>query len=425
MVIMKMLVVNAGSSSLKFTVFDFSWLGKQKVLASGQVECIGLPVSYLIYKNRDNVKTKSELEVCSERKAKKDYINHEDAMKHVCEKLLHKDEGIIGNINEVIAIGHRAVHGGEKITKPVIVNDEVKKVMRDCFPLAPLHNPANLQGIEACEKIFPNVPNVAIFDTAFHQTMGPDAFLYAIPYELYKKYGYRKYGFHGTSHNYVANATANFLKVSLDELKMVTCHLGNGCSMAAINKGKVIDTSMGMTPVEGLMMGTRCGDLDPAIVLELAKQGNTTEQVDKILNKQSGLLGIAGIDSGDCRDVLQASDKGNKQCELAVNMFVRRIVKYLGAYSALLNGIDAIVFTGGIGEHSDTIREMVIDQVSSFNVGLNKQVNENCKGEAPTIISTKDSRLRVVVMPTNEELMIATQSIQLLLDENRLRLVAV
>ncbi|HJO96092.1 MAG TPA: acetate kinase [Victivallales bacterium] len=422
---MKMLVVNAGSSSLKFTVFDFSWLGKQKVLASGQVECIGLPVSYLIYKNRDNVKTKSELEVCSERKAKKDYINHEDAMKHVCEKLLHKDEGIIGNINEVIAIGHRAVHGGEKITKPVIVNDEVKKVMRDCFPLAPLHNPANLQGIEACEKIFPNVPNVAIFDTAFHQTMGPDAFLYAIPYELYKKYGYRKYGFHGTSHNYVANATANFLKVSLDELKMVTCHLGNGCSMAAINKGKVIDTSMGMTPVEGLMMGTRCGDLDPAIVLELAKQGNTTEQVDKILNKQSGLLGIAGIDSGDCRDVLQASDKGNKQCELAVNMFVRRIVKYLGAYSALLNGIDAIVFTGGIGEHSDTIREMVIDQVSSFNVGLNKQVNENCKGEAPTIISTKDSRLRVVVMPTNEELMIATQSIQLLLDENRLRLVAV
>ncbi|MCP4177823.1 MAG: acetate kinase [bacterium] len=422
---MKMLVVNAGSSSLKFTVFDFSWLGKQKVLASGQVECIGLPVSFLIYKNRDNVKSKTELEVSSERKTNKDYINHEDAMKFVCEKLLDKDEGVIGDIKEVIAIGHRAVHGGEKITKPVIVDAKVKQVMRDCFPLAPLHNPANLQGIEACEKIFQNVPNVAIFDTAFHQTMDADAFLYAIPYELYKKHGYRKYGFHGTSHHYVANATANFLKVSLDELKMVTCHLGNGCSMAAINMGKVIDTSMGMTPVEGLVMGTRCGDLDPAIVLALIKQGNTPEQVDKILNKQSGLLGLAGIDSGDCRDVLQGAAKGNKQCKLAINMFVRRIVKYMGAYSALLNGIDAIVFTGGIGEHSDTIREMVIDQVSSFNVGLDKKVNEKCKGDAPTIISTKDSRLRVVVMPTNEELMIATQSIQLLLDENKLRLVAV
>jgi len=422
---MKMLVVNAGSSSLKFTVFDFSWLGKQKVLASGQVECIGLPVSYLIYKNSSDVKSKTELEVNKERKVKKDYINHEDAMKYVCDKLLDKNEGVIGSINEVIAIGHRVVHGGEKITKPVIITEKVKKVIVDCIPLAPLHNPANLQGIDACEKIFPNVPNVGIFDTAFHQTMEEDAFLYAIPYELYKKYGYRKYGFHGTSHNYVATATANFLKVSLEELKLVTCHLGNGCSMAAIDKGKVIDTTMGMTPVEGLMMGTRCGDLDPAIVLALIQEGNTAEQVDKILNKQSGLLGIAGIDSGDCRDVLQAAAKGNKQCELAINMFVRRIVKYMGAYSALLNGIDAIVFTGGIGEHSGTIREMVIEQVSSFNVGLNKRANATCKGESPTIISTKDSRLRVVVMPTNEELMIATQSIQLLLDENRLRLVAV
>ena len=422
---MKMLVINAGSSSLKFTVFDFSWLGKQEVLASGQVECIGLATPHLIYTGKDGLKTNTDIVIDEERMKAGNYLTHDDALKQVCEKLLHPEEGVLENIKDVIAIGHRVVHGGEKISEPVIVDDEVKKVIRECFELAPLHNPPNLSGIEACEKIFPGVPNVGIFDTAFHQTMPPKSYIYAIPYELYTKHGIRKYGFHGTSHHYVAKATADYLKVSFDKVKLITCHLGNGASMAAINKGKVIDTSMGMTPVDGLVMGTRCGDIDPAIVLKLIELGNTPEEVDKILNKKSGLFGVAGINTGDCRDVMIAAAKGNDRAALAVELFVNRIVKYIGAYSAELNGADAIVFTGGIGEHSDEIRKMVLERLSSLGVKVDSEVNAKSFGSEAVIISTPESTLKAIVMPTNEELMIAKESIELLLKKNRLRLVAV
>ena len=406
---MKLLVINAGSSSLKFTVFDFSWLGKQVVLASGQVECIGMATPHLIYTCGEGRKSK-EVIILDEKRAKaRQFITHDDALERVCSTLLDPEIGVLKNITDVIAIGHRVVHGGEKITEPVIIDAEVKKVIKDCFELAPLHNPPNLSGIEACEKIFPGVPNVAIFDTAFHQTMPPEAYIYAIPYELYTKYGIRKYGFHGTSHHYVSTATASFLKVAFEEVKLITCHLGNGASMAAIKKGKVIDTSMGMTPVDGLVMGTRSGDIDPAIVLKLIELGNTPGEVDKILNKKSGLLGIAGINTGDCRDVMMAAAKGNEQAALAIKLFVNRIVKYIGAYSAELNGADAIVFTGGIGEHSNEIREKVIERLSSLGVFVDKKVNDACMGAEPAIISTPESTLKAIVMPTNEELMIAKE----------------
>ncbi len=421
---MRMLVINAGSSSLKFTVFDFSWMGRQTVLATGQVECLGLPMSYFIYQKSGHTKSKTELEVVGERQDRGDYFNHTDAMKVVCDKLLDPEEGIIKNIKDIIAIGHRAVHGGEKITKPVIIDEKVKDIIRECISLAPIHNPANLAGIEACEKFFPGVPNVAVFDTAFHQTMPPESYLYAIPYELYKKYGIRKYGFHGTSHHYVAKATANFLRMPFEELKLITCHLGNGCSIAAINNGKVIDTSMGMTPLEGLVMGTRSGDVDPAIVLALIDRGMSPQEVDNMLNKKSGLLGVAGINSGDMREVIEAGEKGNLQAALALKLFVSRIVKYIGAYYAELNGADAIVFTGGIGENSCVIRAKIVEQISAFFVHLDSSMNANSVG-VPAIISTKESKMKVVVMPTNEELMIATQSIDLLLSEGRLKLVAV
>ena len=298
-------------------------------------------------------------------------------------------------------------------------------MIKNCFHLAPLHNPPNLAGIEACEKMFPGVPNVAVFDTAFHQSMSPESYIYAIPYELYTKYGIRKYGFHGTSHHYVATATASYLKVSFEELKLITCHLGNGASMAAIDKGKVIDTSMGMTPLEGLVMGTRCGDIDPAIVLRLLELGHTAEEVDKILNKKSGLFGVAGINSSDFRDVMQAAGKGNEQAALAISLFVNRIVKYTGAYSALLNGADAIVFTGGIGEHSNEIRERVLEKLSSLGVFVDKKLNVRNIGNEAVTISTIESHMKAIVMPTNEELMIAKESVEVLLRENRLRLVSV
>lgn len=418
---MRMLVINAGSSSLKFTVFDFSWKKRQTVLATGQVECLGLPVSYLTYQRSGHTKSKMRLELEGERKEKGNYFNHTDAIRIICDKILDREngDGVVKNIEDIIAIGHRAVHGGEKMTKPVIIDESVKNIMRECISFAPIHNPANLAGIEACEKFFPGVPNIAVFDTAFHQTMPPESYLYAIPYELYKKYGIRKYGFHGTSHRYVAEATANLLRMPLEKLKLITCHLGNGCSMAAINKGKVIDTSMGMTPLEGLVMGTRCGDLDPAIVLALIDKGLGLKEVDNMLNKKSGLLGMAGINSGDMREIIEAGDNGNLQAALALNMFIRRTVKYIGAYYAQLNGADVIVFTGGIGENSYTVRAKIVEQISAFSIYLDSNVNSNSIG-TQAIISTKESKLKAIVMPTNEELMIATQSIDLLLSEGQI-----
>lgn len=414
---MKMLVINSGSSSLKFTVFDFSWLGKEEVLATGQVECIGQSVSHLIYEKGER---KSTTDIQED-----EPLDHSKALEKVVEKLENPEDGVIKGKDDILAIGHRVVHGGEKIKEPVIVNDEIKGIIRECFSLAPLHNPPNLSGIEACEKNFPNVPNVAIFDTAFHQTMPPEAYIYAIPYDLYEKQGIRKYGFHGTSHHYVGKSTAEHLKVSFDELKLITCHLGNGASMSAINKGKVIDTSMGLTPLEGLVMGTRCGDLDPAIVLRLIEEGMAPKEVDTYLNKKSGLYGVAGINSGDMREIEEAAEKGKKHADLAIRLYIRRIVKYAGAYSALLNGADAIVFSGGVGEHDSMIRRRVLESLGYLGVYVDNETNDVSKGEGPAVISTTDSKMKAIVMPTNEELMIAKQSIELLLKKNKLRLVAV
>ena len=398
---MKILVINAGSSSMKFTLFEME---KQAVLAKGVFERIGADNPNLIYKKADGFKFEQVIKIA----------DHVDALKEICKKLVDPEMGVVADLNEIVAIGHRVLHGGEKITAPVLVTEEIKQVVRDCFPLGPLHNPANLAGIEACEELMPGKPNVAVFDTQFHMTMTPDAYLYAIPYEYYEKYGIRKYGFHGTSHHYVTIATADFLGQTQDETNIITCHLGNGCSMAAIKNGKVVDTTMGLTPLEGLMMGTRSGDIDAAAALRMIELGHTPEEVGTILNKKSGLFAIGGINSGDMRDMLAAAEKGEGRAELAVKMFVRRIVKYIGSYYVLLDGkLDALVFTGGIGEFSTPIREMVLKGVRSLGVNVCEKRNAECFGKAG-VISTDDSTLKAIVMPTNEELMIAESAVEVL-----------
>jgi acetate kinase len=401
---MKILVINAGSSSLKFMFFD---MATETMLAKGMVERIGLSGPKLVYKRADGVGTESNPKIGS-------YV---DAVQVVCEKLTDPGLGVIKQLREVDAIGHRVVHGGEQATKPALIDEHVKDIIRDCFSLAPLHNPPNMAGIEACEEMFPGTPNVAVFDTAFHQTMPPEAYLYAVPYELYTKYGIRRYGFHGTSHNYVARATAKYLGTPFKQLRLITCHLGNGCSITAINKGAVIDTSMGMTPLEGLVMGTRCGDIDPAIVLRLCELGLEAKDIDQILNKKSGLLGVSGIGSSDMRDIIAAAEEGgNQQAMRAVRMFVRRIVKYVGAYHAMLGGADALVFTGGIGEGSAYIREKIVSRLEAIGLFLDASVNDVTRG-VPAIITKAKSTWKAVVMPTNEELMIARESLSILTHE--------
>jgi len=397
---MKILVINAGSSSLKFTMFDMT---EEKMLARGQMERLGLENPHLIYKRHDG--KMAELT--------EDVKTYGEALRLICDKMLDSEVGVMDSLEEVEAIGHRVVHGGEQATKPVLVDDKVKDIIRECFSLAPLHNPPNMAGIEACEEFFPNVPNIAVFDTAFHQTMPPEAYLYAVPYELYTEYSIRKYGFHGTSHHYVARATAGLLGVPYEELNLITCHLGNGCSMAAINRGVVIDTTMGMTPLDGLVMGTRCGDIDPGVVLRLMELGKSAAEIDKLLNKQSGLLGVSGIKSSDMRDILKATAAGNEQATRSLKMFARRIVKYVGAYHAMLNGADVLVFTGGIGEYCDGVRKMVLDNITALGVTLDEQRNEKFKG-VPGVISTDDSDWKVVVMPTNEELMISREVVSVM-----------
>ena len=390
---MKVLVLNAGSSSMKFTMFA---MANEKVLAKGLVERLGSDCPHLIYSRHDGLKKEFDPPV----------KNHTDALKSICDILVDKEFGVIKDLSEVQAVGHRVVHGGERFTKPAIVNSNVKEAIRDCFALAPLHNPANLDGIKACEKIFKDIPNIAVFDTAFHQSMPPEAYLYAVPYDLYTKYGIRRYGFHGTSHHFVAIATGKFLDKPFDHMKLITCHLGNGCSMAAISNGNVLDTTMGMTPLEGLVMGTRCGDIDPAIVLRLVELGQGRNEIDDTLNKQSGLLGVAGIGSSDMRDIIAAEKKGDQQALRARRMFTRRVVKYIGSYYALMGGADAIVFTGGVGEWSDFIRWKVAKDLDCLGIIIDKKKNEETLGKKG-IISTPESKTTIVVMPTNEELMIA------------------
>lgn len=399
---MKILVVNAGSSSLKFTLFNME-NGENAVLASGQVERIGSDTPNLIYKRPDGFKSEEVIKI----------TNHGEALSEIRRKLLDPQVGVLKTLSEVAAIGHRVLHGGEKVTQPVLITQEVKDIIRECFPLGPLHNPANLTGIEACEKDFPGVPNVGVFDTQFHQTMPPEAYLYAIPYDYYKQFGIRKYGFHGTSHHYVTLSTAEFLGKKPEDTTIITCHLGNGCSMAAVKNGKVIDTTMGLTPLEGLMMGTRSGDLDPAAVLRLIELGHSREEVDKILNKKSGLLGIGGINSGDMRDMINAAAEGKEQAELAIRMFVRRVIKYIGSYYVLLGGAEALVFTGGIGEYSVPIRQRIMEGLGALNIRIDDGKNNACFGKKG-VISTDDSAWKAIVMPTNEELMIALSTMRVL-----------
>ena len=395
---MKVLVINAGSSSLKFQMYK---MADEQVLAKGLIERIGLDRPVFKFES-DGHKVSGG---CSVK-------NHDDALRLICEKLVDKEIGVLKSLTEVQAIGHRVVHGGEKMTDSARITTEIKKTIRDCFALAPLHNPPNLGGIEACERAFPGTVNVAVFDTAFHQTMPPDSYLYAIPYEYYTKFGIRKYGFHGTSHKFVAQATADFLGRPLEKIKLITCHLGNGASVTAINNGHVLDTSMGMTPLAGLVMGTRCGDIDPAVVLFLVKQGMTADQIDGLLNKKSGLLGVAGLNTSDMRDIIAAVQSGNEQARQALGMFVSRLVFYIGAYHTLLGGADAVVFTGGIGENSVYVRSLVVAHLTALGCTLDAARND-VMGK-PAVVSTPASTLQAVVMPTNEELMIARETVRVL-----------
>ncbi len=396
-VCMKILIINAGSSSIKFNLYETE--GEQ-CLAKGLIERIRAPGTNLRYTNHKGVKVEQKISANS----------YEAAISEACLALSAPQTGVIESLTEIKAIGHRVVHGGAAISGAVRITPQVKQVIMDCFDLAPIHNPPNLEGIEACEQLFPSIPMVAVFDTAFHQTMPPVSYTYAIPIEIAHKYKIRKYGFHGTSHHYVALSAAEHLGRPLEDLKLITVHLGNGCSITAVNRGKVEDTSMGLTPLEGLMMGTRCGDIDPAVVMHLSRIGFSLEDIDKMLNKQSGIIGLSGIGSGDMRDLLKAVHDGNTQAQLALAVYNHRIVKYVGAYSAELKGFDALVFTGGIGENVASIRASVCDHLGFLGVQL-----DPVRNRAHEIIITRDEIApRVMVVPTNEELMIARQTHALL-----------
>ncbi len=395
------LVVNSGSSSLKFTVYS---MAPERVLAKGIVDRIGQGRPTMNYERiADGLVFKKPVQVA----------NHDDALRLVCAQLVDPAGGVLRSLEEVDAIGHRVVHGRDVFHDSVIVNTQVKETIRECFSIAPLHNPANLGGIESCERVFSGVPNIAVFDTAFHHTMPPWTYLYAIPYEYYEKYGIRKYGFHGTSHKFVSQATAQYLQRPIGELRLITAHLGNGASITAVDRGNVLDTSMGMTALNGLIMGTRSGDIDPAVVLHLVRNGMSADQIDNLLNKQSGLLGLSGIGSGDMRDNIAAAEDGNLQARRAIRMFVHRLVSYIGSYFTILGGADALVFTGGVGENSAYIRALVLRQLACLNCFPDDTANQSAIGAGATI-STPESRLKAIVMPTNEELMIARETVRLL-----------
>lgn len=387
---MKILVINCGSSSLKYQLIDMI---NEDVLASGLVERIGIEGSKLTHKI-DGQKYVTEAEM----------KDHKVALKLVLDELLNPEHGAIKELKEINAVGHRVVHGGEKFNKSVVVDDKVLAEIRDCIELAPLHNPANLMGIEAIQGLMPGVPNVVVFDTAFHQTMPKENYLYALPYEYYEKYKVRRYGFHGTSHNFVSMRAAELLGKKREDLRIITCHLGNGSSMAAVDHGKVIDTSMGLTPLEGVCMGTRCGDMDPAIVtFIMEKEGLSPKEMDTIMNKKSGVLAISGI-SSDFRDIEAEADK-NERARVALTQFANRVRKYIGAYATQMGGVDVIVFTAGVGENSIEMREQILSNLEFLGVKVDKEKN-NVRGK-DAIISTDDSKVIAMSIPTNEELMIA------------------
>ena len=393
---MKVLVINCGSSSLKYQLIDSV---TEVALAVGLCERIGID-------GRLNHTPNGGEKVVIEQAMP----DHEVAIRMVLDALTNENYGVIKNLDEIDAIGHRLVHGGEKFTKSVIIDDEVIAGVEECSPLAPLHNPANLIGVRACQAIMPGVPNIGVFDTAFHQTMEPVAYMYGLPYEYYEKYKVRRYGFHGTSHSFVSKRAIQMLNLDPDNSKIIVCHLGNGSSISAVKNGKVVDTSMGMTPMEGLVMGTRCGDMDPTIVEYLAHSLNKSlEEVMVILNKKSGVLGISGV-SSDFRDLDKASNEGNERAKLAVEVFSYRTAKYIGSYIAAMNGVDAIVFTAGLGENNIVVQ--ILNHFGYMGITLDKEANQ-IRGEEK-IISTPDSKVTVAVIPTNEELAIAHETVALL-----------
>ena len=389
---MKILVLNNGSSSVKYKLIDSE---TKNVLAEGGVEKIGLPDSFLKFKKPDG--TKETITVSMP--------DHKEAIRQVFKVLTDPEKGVIKSLDEIEAVGHRVVHGMEYFNKSVLITPEVIEKVKECYPVAPLHNPANITGIEAVIDLLPGVPQVAVFDTAFHQTMPAKAYMYALPYEDYEKYGIRRYGFHGTSHRYVSRRAAEFLGLPLDNLRMITCHIGNGGSITAIKDGKSIDTSMGLTPTEGLMMGTRVGDVDPgALVYLMQRTDLDADGLAKVINKQSGVLGISGI-SNDMRDIENGIKEGDERARLAMDMYEYRILKYIGAYAAVLDGVDVIVFTGGVGENQTGTREYLCRHLGYLGVTFDAEANKT-RGEE-VVISGKDSKVKVVVIPTDEELMIA------------------
>ncbi len=401
----KILVINSGSSSLKFTLFNVS---SKTVLAKGLVERVGTPNANLVYQRNNEPKT--ERGIAAE--------NHGKALAMACKMLADPETGVIKSLKEVNAIGHRVVHGAEEFSDSVLITEDVKTSIKRCADLAPLHNPANLDGVVACETVFPNTPNVAVFDTAFHQSMPRHAYMYAIPQKFYDEYRIRKYGFHGTSHKFVMLAAAEFLKKPVEELKLITCHLGNGSSIAAIKGGKVLDTSMGMTPLAGLIMGTRCGDIDPAIIFFLARKGISADEIDNALNKRSGLMGINGIESGDMRDTVNAATQGKAAAENALHMFGHRTAFYIGGYYTLMGGADAIIFTGGIGENSAPARQMIVSRLEAIGCKLDDAKNKATAGKTG-IITTDASKLPAIVIPTDEELMIARETFRVLTETTK------
>lgn len=388
---MKILVINCGSSSLKYQLFD---MDNEEVLVKGLVERIGIDGSRL-------KQEKGEDEYIIE----EDMKDHTEAVKHVFDAITDKENGVISDLSEIDAVGHRFVHGGEKITKSVVIDEEVKKAVKEYSKFAPLHNPANMMGLEACEKLLPNVKNVAVFDTAFHQSMPKETFLYGIDYKYYEEQAIRKYGFHGTSHDFITQKTAKVLEKDQNELNMISCHLGNGSSICAIKEGKSFDTTMGLTPLEGLVMGTRSGDLDPTVVTFLMNEyGYDTKKMDNVLNKESGVLGVSGV-SSDFRDLENAAKEGNERADIALKMFANRAKRYVAGYMAEIEKVDAIVFTGGIGENSATMRADIMKGFEQFGIKLDPEKN-NVRGGCH-LISTDDSKVKVFVIATNEELMIA------------------
>lgn len=397
---MKILVLNCGSSSIKYALYN---MDDRSVMTSGGAERVGL----------DGAFVKVKLPNGEKKTVMHDIPEHTEGVKFIFSLLTDPEIGVIKDLNEIDAVGHRMVHGGEKFNKSVVLTDEVLKTFEECIDLAPLHNPANLKGVKAVSELMPGLPQVGVFDTAFHQTMPAHSYLYAIPYELYEKYGVRRYGFHGTSHRYVSKRVCDFLGVNPADKKVITCHIGNGGSIAAVDGGKCVDTSMGLTPLEGLMMGTRSGDIDGGAITFLEKKlGLDADGMSNLLNKKSGVLGITGI-SSDMREIESANDEGNERAKLALDMYSYRIKKYVGAYAAAMGGCDIIVFTAGVGENQASMREDVCKNMEYMGVKLDVEKNKTIRGEE-AIISTPDSKVTVCVIPTDEELMIATDTMNLL-----------